>query len=258
MGNRPAGPPWYLLRLDDLCETCDPARLARLAEGICAEGVRPIAAIVPDNRDPALRIGPPDSGFWRMAREWQSLGWSVGLHGLHHLYTYTRPFAGPNTVTRGGEFSGESPEVVRSRIREGMRLLGERGLAPTVFVAPGHALDDNTVDAVEASGIRVVSEGISLFPYRRKGVLWIPQQMWRPRAMLLGVWTFCVHPNEMDGEKTGRLLRFLHAHRDRFTDVAEMERRYGNRRRSLLDVAFEKAYRLAGRARFGGKGFADG
>ncbi|MGZ8441237.1 MAG: DUF2334 domain-containing protein [Candidatus Deferrimicrobiaceae bacterium] len=258
MGNRQAGPPWYLLRLDDLCETCDPVRLARLTEGICTEGVRPIAAIVPDNRDPALCIAPPDPGFWGMAREWQSSGWSVGLHGLHHLYTYTRPFTGPGTVGPGGEFSGGSPEVVRSRIREGIRLLGERGLAPTVFVAPGHALDDNTVDAVEASGIRVVSEGFSLFPYRRNGVFWIPQQLWRPRAMPLGVWTFCVHPNEMDEEKSGRLLRFLHVHRDRFTDVPEMERRYGNRRRSMLDAAFEKGYWLAGRAWFGGKGPVDG
>jgi peptidoglycan/xylan/chitin deacetylase (PgdA/CDA1 family) len=258
MSNGPAGPPWYLLRLDDLCDTCDPVRLTRLAGGICAEGVRPIAAIVPDNRDPALRIAPPDSDFWRMALEWQSLGWSVGLHGLHHRYTHTSRFAGPDTVARGGEFSGESPEVVRSRIREGIRLLGERGLAPTVFVAPGHALDDTTVDAVESNGIRVVSEGFSLFPYCRKGVLWIPQQGWRPRAMPLGVWTFCVHPNEMDEEKTVRLLRFLRVHRDRFTDVPEMERRYGNRRRSLLDAAFEKAYRLAGRAWFSDKGSVDG
>jgi hypothetical protein len=258
MGNGPAGPPWYLLRLDDLCETCDTVRLARLAEGIRGEGVRPITAIVPDNRDPALRIAPPDPVFWEMAREWQSSGWSVGLHGLHHLYTYTRPFAGPATVARGGEFSGEPPEVVRSRIREGIRLLGERGLAPSVFVAPGHALDDDTVDAVEASGIRVVSEGFSLFPYRRRGVLWIPQQAWRPRAMPLGVWTFCVHPNEMDEERAGRLLRFLRAHRNRFTDVPEMERRYGNRRRSLLDASFEKAIRLAGRARFGGGESSDG
>ena len=48
--------------------------------------VRPILAVIPDNRDPSFRYGDPATDFWGRVRAWQASGWTIGLHGYQHLY----------------------------------------------------------------------------------------------------------------------------------------------------------------------------
>lgn len=39
----------------------------------------------------------------------------------------------------------------------------------------------------------------SLYPYRdARGIMWVPQQLWRFRKMLFGIWTICLHVNRWD------------------------------------------------------------
>src|SRR5580692_8246554 len=81
----PPSPARYLLRLDDLCPTMARERWLRWRALIEEFQIRPILAIVPDNKDPDLRMDAPDPDFWNQMRRMESAGAAIGLHGYRHL-----------------------------------------------------------------------------------------------------------------------------------------------------------------------------
>ena len=209
----------YLLRLDDLCPTMRHDRLARFAEVIERYGLRPILAVVPDNRDPELICDPTDEGFWARMRSLQEKGAAIALHGLHHL-----------SVGRGGgllplhhrtEFAGEPPVRQMARIGSGLELLRARGLEPRLWVAPRHGQDRGTCAALRAHGVQVVSDGFSATPYRRYGLTWMPQQLWAPVEQSSGLWTICMHPNTATRDEIARLERFVQEHVAEFVSLEQ-------------------------------------
>lgn len=141
----------------------------------------------------------------------------VGLHGYSHSL---RPsHGGLVPVNRSSEFVGLPPAEQRQRIREGVRLLETHGIAPAAWVAPAHGFDHTTVEALRSeSAIRVISDSFSLRAVRRLGFVWLPQQLWHPREMLRGLWTICLHPNEMDQREVTLLDGFIARHRKLFSD----------------------------------------
>ena len=74
----------YLLRFDDLCPTMNWDVWREVEQILYDTGVKPILAVVPDNKDEALRCGEPNSQFWEHVRQWQRAGAAVGLHGFEH------------------------------------------------------------------------------------------------------------------------------------------------------------------------------
>ena len=74
-------PAQYLLRFDDLCPTVSRNRWERFLPLIDEFGVRPILAIVPDNKDTALECSEPDTQFWARMRAMEATGATVALHG---------------------------------------------------------------------------------------------------------------------------------------------------------------------------------
>ena len=77
-------PAQYLLRLDDLCPTHSPARWERFRKVIEEFGIRPILAVIPDNRDPQLNGSPYDPRFWDQMREMEAAGAAIAVHGYQH------------------------------------------------------------------------------------------------------------------------------------------------------------------------------
>ena len=74
-------------------------------ERLLVEGqVRPLVAVVPDNKDQQLHVDAASPTFWESVRRWQSLGWAIGMHGYQHLYV-TRE-AGLLGMNRRSEFAG--------------------------------------------------------------------------------------------------------------------------------------------------------
>ena len=78
-------PAQYILRLDDLCPTASRQRWQRFLGLIEEFEIKPILAVVPDNRDPDLELSPPEAEFWGRVRELELAGASIGLHGYQHL-----------------------------------------------------------------------------------------------------------------------------------------------------------------------------
>jgi len=169
---------------------------------------------VPDNRDPTLEVDPPDPDFWDRMRERQQRGWIIGLHGYRHVYDSRAPSLLPFKAV--SEFSGHSREVQAERIQRGLETLRAQQLDPRVWVAPGHAFDETTLDVLDKAGLRIISDGFGFRPYRdRRGLTWIPQQIRRPKGFPFGTITVALHTNEMDDAAFDRLDRFIGTHRDR-------------------------------------------
>jgi hypothetical protein len=207
----------YLLRFDDLCPTMDRGRWGRFVPLLERYGIKPILAVVPENHDPELMVAAEDAGFWHEMRQWQRRGAAIGLHGYRHLCQSSG--GGLIPLHRQTEFAGVAEEQQRAWIETGLEILRGHGLEARVWVGPRHGTDVATVQALEAAGITVISDGLWRRPMRWHGAVWIPQQLWEPREMPEGVWTICLHAHTASEELVAKLERFLELHADAFTTV---------------------------------------
>jgi hypothetical protein len=229
--------PRYVLRFDDICPTMNWPMWTRVEETLIDQAVKPILAVIPNNQDPSLRVHPPRAGFWDCVRRWQSIGWTIGLHGYSHLYVGTDPGIvgkAPNT-----EFAGLPFEQQESKLRSAVDIFRSEGVNPDVWIAPSHSFDRNTVTIVSRLGIRVISDGFFLYPgLDENGVLWIPQQISSLRPRPFGVWSSCFHINRWTEEDFQSFESSVREQRSHITSVAELMVAYGDRRQSRLDRSF--------------------
>jgi hypothetical protein len=202
--------------------------------------VKPVVAVVPDCQDPGLKTDSEDPDFWSKAKAWQSKGWTIALHGYDHVYRgNNRGLVPLNART---EFAGQSESVQRQKIRDGWKLLREKGLEPTAWIAPAHTFDKTTLRCLaEETSIRVVSDGLSSRPFLRYGFTWVPQQIWGPRVCPPGVWTVCLHPSTMSDDMPERIERFLQAHAE---EVVALSAVSADRSWGLSDGLFEFSFRV--------------
>jgi hypothetical protein len=210
-------PAQYLLRFDDLCPTHDHARWQRFPPLLAEFGLKPLLAVVPDNRDPALDVSPPDPGFWAGMQRLHADGAAIGLHGYRHLCVSHGRSLVP--LHKDTEFAGVPEEVQQFWIQEGLKTLRFHGLNPTVWVAPRHGFDRATLRALRAEGINTISDGFARRPFLRDGLNWIPQQTWAPQPKSSGLWTICLHSNAATDQQVNELREFLREHAAQFTSV---------------------------------------
>jgi predicted deacetylase len=210
-------PAQYLLRFDDLCPTVSRERWQHCRALIEEFDLRPILAVVPDNQDPALQVSPPDPRFWGEMRVMQSAGATIGLHGYRHLCASRGRSLVP--LQDASEFAGVPAEIQRLWIHEGLRILREQDLSAKIWVAPRHGFDANTLRALRAEGVGLVSDGLTPRAFLRDGLIWIPQQLWAPVERPSGLWTICVHPNTATKAQIADLRAFLRSHAQQFTSV---------------------------------------
>jgi hypothetical protein len=179
--------------------------------------VRPILAVVPDNRDPHLNVGPPKADFWDQVRRWQADGWSIGLHGFCHVYE--SPNAGLLGLNGRSEFAGLSRFAQATKLDQGLAIFERERIRVDCWVAPGHSFDRVTVELLRERGVTVISDGFFRRPVRWHGVIWVPQQLWRFRAMPAGVWTVCFHHNDFKAGDVQQLEAQLRGLAGRLTNL---------------------------------------
>jgi Uncharacterized protein conserved in bacteria (DUF2334) len=201
---------------------------ARVEQLLLKWDIRPLIAVVPDNQDEFLRVDRPDPRFWDRVRDWQERGWTVAMHGYQHVYETDR--AGLLGLNDRSEFAGLPISKQEEKLQRGLAAFAREGITPSVWVAPSHSFDQATLIALRNVGLRVISDGFSLFPHTdTSGTVWIPQQLWRFYNMPAGVWTVCCHSNGWSPENVVRLEARIHRYRDRISDVDSVLRRYHDR-----------------------------
>jgi predicted deacetylase len=210
-------PAQYLLRIDDLCPTVSAKRWQQFQSLIGEFRLHPLLAVVPANRDPDLEVSPPDPAFWEGVRALETAGASIGLHGYRHVCVSR----GRSLVDlhRISEFAGVPAATQQTWIGNGVRILRDHGLAPSIWVAPRHGFDENTLSALREEGIFHLSDGLARVPFLQSGHTWIPQQLWAPVEKDRGLWTVCVHPNAARDAEIAGLRGFLELHAAQFTSL---------------------------------------
>jgi len=226
----------FLLRLDDLCPTADWQRWGRLEAILDAAGVKPIVAVVPENQDPSLRLDEPRRDFWEWLQRKSLQGWCVALHGYQHANsTESHGLVG---LRSSSEFAGVPYATQAAKINAALAIFNEHGICPEIFVAPWHSFDQNTLQAINTAGNDLISDGFYLRPVQRFGIVWVPQQISHFRQFPLGLWTVCLHSNNMSVEDIDALSQKLDDFRPQIIDLDTALRRFPPKPLNLTDKIF--------------------
>ena len=227
----------YILRLDDACPTMDRKKWDRVEEICDKYKIKPIVAVIPNNEDKSMEIDGYDNIFWEKVRNWQNKGWYIALHGYNHVYTTDK--SGFLPFNKKSEFAGISYEKQKEKIKAGWQIFQKYNIKANIWVAPSHTFDENTLKVLkEYTNIEIISDGVALFPFKKYGFNWIPQQIWRFRKIPFGVWTGCFHPNNMNEDEFKNLEKFIKTNRDSFIEIENLK----YKRFCLLNSIFNYLY----------------
>jgi predicted deacetylase len=194
-------PAKYLFRLDDITPDMNWEKFDRCLAIFKAHNIKPLLGIVPDNKDNKLSITSPSAHFWQRMRSLAISGEAdIAQHGYQHLrrtqlYGILKKKYG---FKPGSEFAGLSYDEQLDLIQSGKNILERNGLGTTVFMAPNHSFDKNTIKALITAGFTAVTDGIGLYPYKSKGILFIPQIFWKLHRAPIGIITICLHSNSIE------------------------------------------------------------
>lgn len=224
----------FFIRLDDACPKMNLQNWSRMELLLDKYNIKPIVGIIPDNVDKDFDEYPEISNFWECyAKNWQDKGWIIAQHGLKHDLS--------RTVRT--EYYGVPYEDQVINLKEGNRILIEKGIRPRCFFAPAHTFDDNTVKACyKLDFFQFISDGEALYPYKENGMLFIPAAFDTPHKIgKNGVFTFVFHPNHMNNNQFERLENFIRMNITVFenSDIDEIISQYSDRKYSLIDSAFK-------------------
>lgn len=213
----------FVIRLDDICPTMDHAKFDRARAYFEMSDVRPLMGVVPDNQDPDLKIDASDPVFWETMRTLSKRGWGVSQHGYRHrIHTDDHGLLG---ITPRSEFAGRSLDAQREDLAEGQAILADEGLGTDIFMAPFHSYDRATLTALKSLGFTTLTDGYGLFPWREKGLRFVPQLFERPVNFGIGIYTMCLHLNNMRMEEIDALGRFVRANSARIIDFDQASMR---------------------------------
>lgn len=188
----------YLFRLDDANAYSNFKKWSAIESIFQKYDIKPIVAVVPDNKDPKLMFQKLDSNFWSRVKDWDDKGWEIAMHGYQHVFHRVNRLENIIPFYNRSEFSGLSLLEQKEKIEKSQEIFLLNGFAPKVWVAPAHAYDKNTLKAISSlTEIKIVSDGISLFPFFSQGFSFLPQQLWKIKKKYFGLWTVCLHPDSM-------------------------------------------------------------
>lgn len=208
----------YLIRLDDAHPRMHRERWGRVQDICLKFNIKPMIAVIPDNKDKGLIHSPVDQKFWSDLFSKKNIGWIIGLHGYQHNLRLSSKGLVP--INDYSEFTNIDMTTQGKMISKGLKILRKYNLEPEVWIAPAHGFDRNTIRAlVQFSSIRTISDGLSIRPFARYGMNWIPQQLWKGRDMWLGTWTLCLHPSDMSDEQIDSFERFVKKNQQKVVSV---------------------------------------
>ena len=204
------------VRMDDITPDMDWESFASFERMFDRYQIRPLLGIVPENRDEKLAIGPAREDFWEKMRALQKKGWTLAMHGCHHLYRTEKRGAFP--LNSRSEFAGLSEEEQKRLLQTGRRILEAHGISPKVFMAPGHTFDRTTIRLLSQLGFSYVTDGYGRMPYRRWGMTFLPISFLRSRMFQKkdGFTTLVIHCNRCSQQELENYEKMFLEHRDFF------------------------------------------
>ena len=198
----------YIFRVDDVCPTMNLSAFMELERLFEEFRVKPIIGIIPDNQDEKLKKFPEYQNFWPHMERLVKNRWIVAQHGYQHRYISKN--GGILDINRRSEFAGLPFEEQYEKIRSGKEILESRlSIKIHWWMAPAHSFDTETCRALSNLGFTHITDGMGIFPFKQNGLAWLPQQLWKPKGKLFGLWTICLHPDTITRKQFQTLRHFL-------------------------------------------------
>ena len=209
------------IRMDDITPDMNYEKFYRVKNILDEAGIRPLIGVVPFSKDETLRIEKPHEDFDELLRNLQQNGWIIALHGYNHLYTSKNKGIFP--INAFSEFAGVDYDRQDVMIRQGLAQFGEWGIETTVFMAPGHTFDRNTLKALKKNNITSITDGFGKSPYIRDGITFYPISVRRSDCISdkKGYCTYVLHTNTMSENVIEEFADMIRNHRDCFISYDE-------------------------------------
>ena len=228
----------YIIRLDDACATMNWSKWDAIFEILDKFHIKPIIAVIPNNEDESLIIDNYNDNFWNEVKRWQEKGYYIAMHGYNHKYISQN--SGLIPMNNQSEFAGVDIKIQREKIKKAWEIFNKHKIIPKIWVAPSHTFDKNTLKVLkEETNIRIISDGIAFYPYNKYGFFWIPQQLWWYQEKEEGIWTICLHPNNMSIKSIKEFELFISNNKDKFNIyIEDLLKMYRNRKLILKDYIY--------------------
>jgi len=196
----------YFFRLDDIAPNMNWDNFNFLVSILKKHNIKPLLAVIPDNKDPKLLGYSANPIFLGIINGLRQNGWVIGQHGYQHM---SKGDGGILGIHNSGEFGGLDFKFQELMITSGKEIIRTNLVNPEIFIAPRHSFDKNTIEALKINDFNYISDGIALYPFKKWGIVWLPQILWRPRQWLFGMITVALHPNTMTGKDFNDLEEFI-------------------------------------------------
>lgn len=185
----------YIIRLDDLSAYSNLPIWGNILDFSRINGVRCLVAVIPKCEDKGLMNGDKigNNLFWFFVKS-HAKDHDIAIHGFKHEL-----------------FGRKGFDQQFKLISESMKEFVARKIIPDCFVAPKHVYDDETLHVMRLLNINYLSDGVGLYPWKdlESEVIMVPQILWKPRKVQIGVITFCLHPDTMSIEQIDGLKKFI-------------------------------------------------
>ena len=214
----------YFFRLDDISPNMNWDNFKLMVDLLQRYDIQPLIAVIPDVKDSKLLSYPINSSFWEFVKNLSDNSWIVAQHGYQHLSSGN---GGILKIHKSGEFGGLNFENQKTKISAGRKIMEGQHITTDIFVAPRHSFDKETVKALKENNFKFVSDGIALWPFKKWGIVWLPQILWRPRHGMFGLITIALHSNTMTFNDFKSIEKFIKENRLIIGNFGELMDWYG-------------------------------
>jgi predicted deacetylase len=184
-----------LIRMDDIAENMNWRLMDKCELLFDKYQIKPLLGVIPKNRDPELLKYNKNNNFWKRVKDWKHKGWEITMHGCNHLYSQK---SDKNDIFNYGgdsEFYGLDYHSQLDKIKIGLEEFKKREIKIRSFFAPNHIYDNNTLEALKNSGIKIIIDGYGLFPYYKDEILFVPQLFYKEIFLPFGIQSTQIHIN---------------------------------------------------------------
>ena len=212
----------YLIRFDDINSRMDWNKFFIIKNSLEKYNIKSILGIVPNCKDKSLFFSKEIENYYEYLKKYQIYGDTIAQHGFEHKYdSSAKGFFGN---FNNSEFAGHSYEIQLKKLLEGKKILKKELIWEPVFMAPAHSFDLNTLKALYKLGFYKILDGFSLFPYKYKNLIFIPQISSRPLPIFLPcISQLCIHINTIKEDDLEKLISFIDRNHKNFISINQIE-----------------------------------
>ena len=211
----------YLMRFDDINSRIDWNRFFQIKQKLENYQIKSILGVVPYCLDENLYSSKPLDKYYDYLRKCKAYGDKIAQHGFTHLYDSRK--SGFFGRSKKSEFAGHEIQEQLRRLQKGKSILENEELWEPIFMAPSHSFDSNTLLALKKIGFETVLDGISLLPYRKNNLDFIPQIASNPLPFFFpGISQLCIHINTISDKELKNLIDFVEKNHNKFITIDEI------------------------------------